>query len=336
MIQWSDLGISNHAKFSALEHLNSRLTDIQNSISAQNNIREAMNFYLNTVYDGIEYMYQALEILGTHSVYVTNPSTAGRLNTFLNDTVDIVKDASKFLNPSERLPLEGKIQSFKDLYVKDFYYPAHEKNVGKKVDWKVLENAESHDISKKILSVIQINCIVDNKFAQCRERWKTLLALRCFQVDVAQIYKTPFCTHCSFMKTAHHYPLIQKETASAEEKLEEIYNEYSQIVVSEIRNNIKNLALIDCPEKQKNAVQKIADTQVLPEKTGRELIDCINQLFKNFAIVELQKDKEIRELFRDNELLTIEQLRKAFINLENRIIKQGINSKENDIRIRFV
>lgn len=335
-IQWSDLGISNHAKFSALEHFNSRLADIQHSISAQNNIREAMDFYLNTVYDGIEYMYQALEILHRHPVYVSDPATEGRLNTFLNDTLDIVKDISRFLETSERLPVEGKIQSFKDLYVKDFYYPAHEKNVGRKVDWKVLEHAESLDISQEILSIIQINCIVDNQFSQCRERWKKLLALRCVQADVAQIYKTPFCTYCSFMKIADSYPCVQKETASVEEELERIYDEYSRTVVTEIKNNIKNLALIDCPEKQKNAVQKIADTQVLPEKTGRDLIDCINQLFKNFAIVELQKDKEIRELFRDNELLTLEQLRKAFINLETRIKKQGINSKENDIRIKFV
>ncbi|MDM8523979.1 DUF6079 family protein [Desulfococcaceae bacterium HSG8] len=330
---WKVLDIANHAKFSSIEHLNSRLSEIRDAVAMQSNIREAMTCYHDTVHDGIEYMRQALEILDGNSVYAADAGLNKRLRAFFDDTMEIVKDISRFLDPSERLPIDGKIQSFKSAYVKDFYFPAHEKTVGKKVDWRVLESIDEHKIAKKIKTLIQLDCLVESKFDSHMSLWKKLLELRCVQVDVDKLCATPFCTYCNFMKTDWDYPLIQKEIDSADDVLEGIFDDYAQTIVAEVSKNIRHLELIDCPEKRKGVIRKIADTQKLPGKIGVELIRCINQLFKDFVIVELKKDELNRDFFREDELLTLEQLRKSFFDLEHRIKKKG---RESEIRIKFV
>ena len=330
---WKILDIANHAKFSSIEHLNSKLSEIRDAVAMQKNIREAMTYYHETVYDGMEYMRQALEILNGNSVYAADPGLSKRLKTFSDDTMGIVKDISRFLDPSERLPIDGKIQSFKSAYVKDFYFPAHEKTIGKKVDWKVLESVDGHKIAKKIKTFIQLDCLVESKFASHMALWKKLLEFRCVQVDVDKLCVTPFCTYCNFMKTDGDYPVIQKEIDSADDVLEGIFNDYAQTIVAEVSKNIRHLDLTDCPEKYKAVIRKIADSQKLPGKIGADMIQCINQLFKNFLIVELKKDDIIKDILREDELLTLEQLRKSFFDLENRIKKKG---REDEIRIKFV
>ncbi|RLC10416.1 MAG: hypothetical protein DRI57_20420, partial [Deltaproteobacteria bacterium] len=49
---WKILDIANHAKFSSIEHLNSKLSEIRDAVAMQKNIREAMTYYHETVYDG--------------------------------------------------------------------------------------------------------------------------------------------------------------------------------------------------------------------------------------------------------------------------------------------
>ncbi|MDM8557035.1 DUF6079 family protein [Desulfococcaceae bacterium HSG7] len=333
IMDWTITDIANHAKFASIEHLNSKLPEIKNALAMQNNIREALNYYYDTVYDGIEYMRQALDILDENSLYVVNPGLLKRLKTFYDDTVEIVKDLSRFLDPSERLPLEGKIQAFKSAYVKDFYFPAHEKTVGKKVDWRVLENADAQATAQKIKTLLRLDCLVEAKFTSRIALWRKLLQFRCVQVDADRLRATPFCTYCNFMKTDANYADINKAIDSADDALEAIFNDYALTIVAEVSKNIKHLDLIDCPEKHKTAVRKIAATQKLPGKIGIELIRCINQLFKNFVIVELAKEELNKEFFKEDELLTLEQLRKAFFDLENRIKKRG---KEDEIRVKFV
>jgi len=331
---WNLLQITNHAGFASLEHLNSQLAEIKAALAMQKNIRDALIQYHESVYDGLEYMRQALEILDAGSpLYLTDPGLKKRLQTLFDDTLGIVRDAARFLDPSERLPVRGKIQAFKSAYVKDFYFPVHEKTVGKKVEWKILENMEKHDLVKKMKNLLQINCLVKTKFDSCMARWQKILRLRCMHADADKLCVTPFCTYCSFMKTDENYLQIRKEIDSSEQVLEELCTEYSARVCAEIRKNIAHLELIDCPEKQKIAIQKIADTQKLPEKIGQDLIGSMNQLFKNFVVVELKKQDIIRDMLREDELMTLEQLRRAFFDLEAQIKKRG---HEDEIRIRFV
>jgi len=53
-----------------------------------------------------------------------------------------------------------------------------------------------------------------------------------------------------------------------------------------------------------------------------QLIEAINKLFVDIKIVKLNKDKLANELFKQNELLTFEQIRKSFFDVLNDLEKQ--------------
>jgi len=128
------------------------------------------------------------------------------------------------------------------------------------------------------------------------------------------------------------YDSIKTEVKSIDKIIESIYTEYVQNAVSEISNNISNLDIITIPANHKKIIKGIADTKKLPEKLDRALIASINELFKNFKIVELNHEQVVNALFKKDQLLTLEQLRKAFFDWENEI-KKG--HKEDEIRIKL-
>ena len=128
------------------------------------------------------------------------------------------------------------------------------------------------------------------------------------------------------------YDAIRTETKSIDKIMEAIHSEYVQNAVTEISNNIANLNIINISANHKKIIKAIADTKKLPDKLDRALIASINELFKNFKIVELSREQVVNALFKKDQLLTLEQLRKAFFDWENQI-KQGHN--EDEIRIKL-
>jgi hypothetical protein len=333
VIEWNVLNIPNHASFNTLVHLNSKLSDIGKSLNDLFNISDALSFYFDTVTDGIDYMKQANEIVAANSKYVSDESVTKKLIEIYNDSLAITFDFSRFVNLAERLPISGKIKAFVSSYVKDFYYPAHEQTIGKKVNWKVLHEVSKHPYYEKIMLLMELECLVVAKFRNKLTLWQLLLSWHCFELDSEKLNKTPFCTLCNFMKIeGRDYSQIKSEIKNLDKTMESIYNEYVENAITEILNNIKNLEIIEIPANHKKIIKEIADNNKLPEKIDRALIASINQLFKNFKIVELSGEHVLNSLFKKDHLLTLEQFRKAFLELENEI-KKG--SKDEEIRIKL-
>jgi len=128
------------------------------------------------------------------------------------------------------------------------------------------------------------------------------------------------------------YSQIKFEIKNLDKTIENIYAEYVENAITEISNNIKNIDINDIPANHKKLIKTISDSKKLPEKLDRALIASINQLFKNFKIVELSGDHVLSTLFKKDQLLTMDQLRKGFMELENEI-KKG--SKDDEIRIKL-
>lgn len=333
VIDWNILNIPNHASFNTLTHLNSKLSDIGKAIIALENISEALTFYFTTVSDGIDYMKQANDIMAANSKYVSDESVIKKLLEIYKDTLAITADFSRFVDLSERLPISGKIKAFTSSYIKDFYYPAHEQTIGKKVNWKVLQEVSKHPLYDKIMVLIDLECLVVAKFRNKLELWQKLLSWRCIELDSEKLNKTPFCTICNFMKMeGRDYSQIKTEINNLDKTMQSIYDDYVKNAVIEISNNIKNLEIIEIPANHKKIIKAIADNKKLPDVLDRALIASINQLFKNFKIVELTADQVMNALFKKDQLLTLEQFRKAFLELENDI-KKG--SKDDEIRIKL-
>ena len=129
-----------------------------------------------------------------------------------------------------------------------------------------------------------------------------------------------------------NYDLIKSEGKNIDKIMEAIYSEYIQNAISEICSNIAHLDIITIPSNHKEIIKQIEVTKKMPEKLDRALIASINELFKNFKIVEINREQLIGTLFKKDQLLTLEELRKAFFDWENGV-KEGQN--EDEIRIKL-
>jgi len=277
------------------------------------NLKTALQLYNTAIFDGIQYMNEALDIAEENSEYVTDKSTVDKLQEFCTDTKNIVKDFSKFIRADQRFPLEGKIKAFKDIYVKDFYYPAHENHVGRKVDWKPFD-------------------YFDAKIYSQANAWNKIKELRCTHLDIESLHKIPFHTACNFLKEPRDYSKIKAEGQSISKKLTEIKKEYTQNAIAEIRKNAKQLELIKIPDEQRKIIQSVIENGKFPETLDDYLVQAINELFKNIRIVPVKKDEILKALFKENELLTRDQFHEAILNFEQSVLKQN---QGDDIRIKF-
>ena len=331
-IDWNILNIANHAKFKELEHLNKQLKTISEAITNLENLQTALQSYNGIIFDGIQYMNEALDIIDENSDFVTDKTIVGKLEEFCNDTKNIVKDFSKFIRMDERFPLEGKISAFKDIYVKNFYYPAHEKHVGKKVDWKPYDYYMNDPVYKQCLLLVKLDCNVNAKIHNQAALWNKIKELRCTSLDISSLYRIPFHTSCNFLKEPRDYSRIEAEGKNISKRLKEIADDYTQNAIAEIRKNAKQLELVKISPEHKKSIQSIIDRGVLPDNLDESLVSAINELFKNIEIIAVKKDLILKALFKENELLTREQFHEAILNFENSVLKQ---KPGEDIRIKF-
>lgn len=332
VIDWSNLNIVNHARFKDIEYLNKELKRITDALTNMGNLQEAIHLYNEVLFDGIQYMNQALEIIEENPDFVKDNKIIKKLNDFSNDTKTIVKDFNKFIRVDERFPLEGKIKAFKDIYVKEFYYPAHEQTIGKKRDWKLFDNFEYDPVYKQCMQLSKIDCNVKSKILTPVNGWNQIKQFRCSTLDIDSLYKYPFHTTCNFLKVPVDYSKIGTEAANISKRLVEIKREYSGTTVTEVKKNAKQLEIIRIGLTAKKTIQNIIETGALHDNLDDATINAINELFKDIRIITVKKNDMLKALFRENELLTKEQFKEALMNFENSVLKQ---QSGDDFRIKF-
>ncbi|NLD49677.1 MAG: hypothetical protein GX660_21220 [Clostridiaceae bacterium] len=322
-IDWQAMDISNHAKFNSLEHLKTDLPKITKLLTSLDNLKAALQEYNSTTHKGLEYMNDALIILRANKDFVSDDNTIeNKLEQFYNDTLAIVRDFSKFIQLSERFPISGKIDAFKKLYVTEFYYPALQNTIGNKVNWKVFDNFRKHPLFSKAEILSNANCNLKQKLQSKVNLWNALLELRAEKVDAEKLYDIPFDTNSNFMKVERNYKEIATESRNIDKTIENIFNEYAEITVTEVKKKSEQLEIVKIDNEHKTIIQEIIKKSQLPENITPQLIDAINKLFVDIKIVKLSKEKLTNELFKKDELLTFEQLRKAFFNVLNQLEQQ--------------
>lgn len=331
-IDWSALDIANPGKFSSIENHNGKLAEIKIAYGNLLDLKATIESYNQTIHGGVLYMQDALEILKNNQQFVSDKSINGKLEQFYKDTISISKDFNRFILLNERFPLAGKIDAFKKTYVNDFYYPALQNTIGNKVDWKPFENFTKHPLFAKVNLLAQLDCNVEIKIANKISLWTTLYSLRCKSIDIDRLYQNPFDTGSSFMKVERNYAEIKKEGAAIEKTLENIFNDYSNTAVAEIKKNEKQLDLIKIPAEQKKSIATIIKSGKLPDSLSQPLIEAINKLFVDIKVVTLKKEDVLNALFKKDELITLDQLKEAFFNLEQKLQREN---KGQEIRIKI-
>jgi hypothetical protein len=126
--------------------------------------------------------------------------------------------------------------------------------------------------------------------------------------------------------------LIKTESASLDKTLKAIYKEYTDTTVTEIKKKESQLDLIKIPPDQKKTIAAIIKSGKFPDDINEKLVESINKLFVDIKIVTLKKEDVLNALFKKDELITLDQLRENFFNLEQKISKEN---KGQEIRIKI-
>ena len=148
----------------------------------------------------------------------------------------ICSDFSMFKDRSQRNPIKGKIQQFKKSYIFDFYYAAHEKYVGKKVDWGTLTSYQTHPTFQRLKLLNDVTCISDTKFKQLVLGWNELAKHRCANTDLEDQLQTMVrCSRCMFPGEGVKYSTILAEIDKIESALEDLLKSYEENIAREIR-----------------------------------------------------------------------------------------------------
>ena len=321
-IDWQALDISNHAKFNKLEYLKSDLAKITKLLTSLDNLKTTLQEYNSNIHKGLEYMNDALEIYRANKEFTNDEEIENKLEQFYDDTLAIVKDFSKLIQLSERFPISGKIDAFKKLYVTEFYYPALQNTIGNKVNWKVFENYRQHPLYAKTEMLSNANCNLKSKLQSKTKLWTSLLDLRAVRVDADRLYDVPFDTVSNFMRIERNYKAIAVESKKIDKTIENIYKEYAQTTIAEVKQKAKQLEMVKIADEYKTIISEIIKTEQLPVDITPQLIDAINKLFVDIKIVKLNKEQMTKDLFKQDELLTFEQIRKSFFDVLNDLEKQ--------------
>ncbi|MFW9940470.1 MAG: BREX-3 system P-loop-containing protein BrxF [Candidatus Thorarchaeota archaeon] len=331
-IDWNALNITNHMQFGSIEYLKDKIDKIVIALSTINQLKESLTEYLDFIQDSILYMENGYDVLDQHDFLVTDEQKLNSLLEFRKDIKSICEDFKKFTDRSQRNPIKGKIQQFKKIYMYDFYLPAHEKYVGKKVKWQILEEYVNDDIFRKVSILSNLTCINDNILKQKILSWTDLEQYRCFNPHLEENLQTSVrCQNCFFPGKVNYFS-IPETLNNIGKEIESIYNTFERTIVKEVRSYRDNMKYLD-NESEKNIIQGILDKQKLPDHITNETIRYINKLFKEIIIVEVDKDNVIATLFPGEEMITLEDLRKQFLVLENDLRK---NRPESEIRIKLI
>jgi len=331
-IDWAGLEINNHAKFNTISSYQSKLGDISNLLGEMHNLKDALQEYFESTHKGIDYMVQALEILEHNQDYLEEKSLYGKLQTLHDDTRAIVKDFKKYNVLNERFPMKGKISSFKEQYVKDFYYPALSNTIGDKVDWKSLLNFTSDPNFKRAQILASAQCNVPQKLDSKVQKWTNLASLRAKDVDVESLYDIPFDVTSNFLKQEREYSSIKEESANVTSSLKTIADEYEISLVQEVIKKKDQLPLVKIQSDHKKAIEQIISKEELSKDINSGLIASINKLFVDIEVVSLKQHDLVNRVFKKNELVTLSQIQQAFFNLYNELEK---DNKGKEVRFKI-
>ena len=82
------------------------------------------------------------------------------------------------------------------------------------------------------------------------------MELRAEKVDAEKLYDIPFDTNSNFMKVERNYKEIATESRNIDKTIENIFNEYAEITVTEVKKKSEQLEIVKIDNEHKTIIQK--------------------------------------------------------------------------------
>ncbi|HNR69622.1 MAG TPA: DUF6079 family protein, partial [bacterium] len=252
------------------------------------------------------------------------------LSQYRDEVMHICQDADHFFDRGQRMPVKGKIQQFKKIYLFDFYIPAHEKYVGRQVKWSELNSYSELPEFKNISLLSGLACINDTQFREMVLKWNDLKTHQCLEADLEETLKSVVrCQKCLF-PSQQNYQMIPDTLNQIHDDILALDELYRETAIKEMRAYRDNLQYLDGDEKQ--IIESILKAQKLPDHLSPQTIQTINKLFKEIDVVAISRDTLMTRLFPDNQMCTLEELRTRFLALEKELIG---DRQESAVRIKL-
>ncbi|MCF7815394.1 MAG: DUF6079 family protein, partial [Candidatus Cloacimonetes bacterium] len=330
-IQWSSLDIGNFTKFGSIENFNKSLPKIEILLREMQTLKDGLNDYSKFIHPALEYMEQALQLVDEKPLLQAETSKIEKLNQIKQDIVAICEDYDKFSDTSQRNPIKGKITSFMQTYKYDVYIPAHEKYVGKGIDWTILDNFHQHPIFLKLKKLYGLKHVSgEGKFNSKVAAWLELKKYKCSNNKLdKQLNHSTFCQECLFPKNAK-YTEIQGIIEHIEDDLQQLYSQAEKNVIKLIREYRDNMQYLS--EDDAKQIEKILSDKKLPDEYPAELIPAIENLLKEVEVIEVSSDDLMENLFPNNQVLTLSEIENGFTSFMNSLRDEH---DSHEIRIKL-
>lgn len=192
-LDFKSLEVNNINAFNKLDYTSEHLEDIKNNYNLINNFIWFIKDYREYIASDMKYMKNVMEVIDNNFFKEMDKEY---LKEIYNNSFSIVNNINKLLKEDERRPLKGKIDLFKDKY-KNIYYNAHEKYVGKEIDWQSLDDLDNSQIMKKLELLKNLNSINSTLLLDIKSPIFDLKSLRCLNFKIDELNDSTHC-HCLF------------------------------------------------------------------------------------------------------------------------------------------
>jgi len=330
-IKWEDFDLDNVSQFDKLKPYNRDMSKVKNLIKKVEETNEALKEYFALKPD-IEYVHKAMDLVDNYKTLFSDIKSQNKLKELYDQ---ITADCSHFESLQDRVKrngFRGKITQFKSLYKKEIYYPAHEKYVGSKVDWRSLDNILNGEVIKKLNSLAKVKFVNDTKFNQLVSRLRELKGVKCVNkrlLDELDSYF--FCQNCIFPKHNVSYPSILSEINSIEGEFEQLLESFEKQTLDYIREYRDNISFLE-NDREKQLIKGIIEKKQLPEDLNSDQINVINKLFREIDVISIKPKDFTSKIFPHEEMITVEQIEANF----NKYLSDIIGSKDKaNVRIKL-
>ena len=312
-INWEDFDIPNYQHFHKLGKYTDNILDLKNLLKTIDDIYTALKDYDKIKFQ-IDYINQALDTIEESEILKTNIEKVKKLFDIKENIEKICKNTEEFIKPVSRVNINGQFDIFKNIYINELYFPAHEKYVGKDVNWQILDEIFTGDTYKAISQIVKISKqINDSKFKQLRLKTDELKSMKCTNKSLLDSLKNnPRCQQCFFPKDSISYSNKAAEIEKIEDEFEQLLKEYENVLLTSIREYRDNVKYLD-NEKEKQFINKILTNKKFPSKIlSNEEITAINKLFKEIDLIPIDKYKFIEQIFPNDEIISVDKLKENF------------------------
>lgn len=326
-VDFSKLRIKSIVEFKKLDYSSERISQIKQGYENIQKLKNFFNDYFTYIQSDLNYMKNVSECAKSDFFKV---SETEQILKIYADSRELISNVKKLLKNDEREPLKGKGKLFKEKW-QQIYYDTHEKYVGKKVDWKTLDEIENSETIVRLKKLRKINYKNDASFTDGLLKIAQLKDVKCLIFNADELKTSTICPHCQFPNlNEDSVRNINSQIAALSQNFEKILQTRESQLVNEIIQNQRNLPNLENEEKR--IIQRIISQGFIDKEINEQAVEAINNLLRHLEIKEVDLVDLYKKLTEETDILKVDNFKDEIEAFIQEILKS--ENKEN-VRLRI-